>query len=89
MTPDLTNPDVIANMAALGWEPDLLRVQTQVWELAQRVEDLAAYVHAHVQTEPEVDQPAPVADVLAIHYGVCDHGRILRDPCPDCQRRTP
>lgn len=70
-------------------DPDLIRLQNRVWELAQRVEDLAAFVAVHVPTEPLTDQPRPVADVLATHYGVCDHGRLLRDPCPDCQRRTP
>ena len=82
------NPNMIAAMELFGDDPEVARLQVQVWELSQRVEDLAAYVHAHVQTEPEVDQPGPVADVLALHYGVCDHGRLLRDPCPDCQRRT-
>jgi hypothetical protein len=52
--------------------------------LSQRLEDLAAFVHAHVQTEPITDDPPPVADVLAVTFGTCDHGRLLRDHCPDC-----
>ena len=67
---------------------EIYTIRTQLWELAQRVDDLAAFVAAHVPTEPLEDTPPPVADVLAVHFGECDHGQLLRDSCPDCHRRT-
>ena len=82
------NPHMIAALKLVGHDPEVALLKTQVWELQQRLEDLAAYVHAHVQTEPVADDPLPVAQVLAVHFGECDHGHLLRDSCPDCHRRT-
>ena len=83
------NPHMIELLTMSGDTPEIATIRTQLWELAQRVDDLAAFVAAHVPTEPIEDTPPPVADVLAVHFGECDHGRLLRDSCPDCQRRTP
>jgi hypothetical protein len=84
----MTNPNLIAAMEALGATPEMAQLRTQVWELSQRLEDLAAYVATHLRPEPVDEAPPPVAEVLAAHFGVCDHGRLLRDPCPDCRRRS-
>jgi hypothetical protein len=78
------NPNARDAMIALGLNPEVVDLRARLWELQCRVDDLAAYVHAHVQTEPVTDDPPPVADVLAVTFGTCDHGRLLRDHCPDC-----
>lgn len=82
------NPHLIGAWKALGDPEEIARLKVQVYELSNRLEDLATFVYAHVQTEPITDDPPPVADVLAVHFGTCDHGQLLRDPCPYCQRRT-
>ena len=79
------NPKTVAYLKVLGYDPYIARLTAQVWELSQRLEDLAACVHAHVQTKP-ADDPLPVHQILAQAFGECDHGRLLLDACTDCHR---
>ena len=67
-------------------EETMLKMSNRIAQLEMRLEDVAAMVAFLMP--PVEDQPPPVDQVLAIHYGLCDHGRLLRDPCPDCQART-
>ena len=61
-------------------EVALAKMQCAIWELQQRVDDLAALVHAHIEAQAANDpKPTP--------FGACEHGRLLLRPCPECQRR--
>lgn len=44
---DLSNPNVQAACIAIGQDPDVVRLRGQVWELTQRVEDLAVLLADH------------------------------------------
>lgn len=84
----MTNPHMIAALEAFGATPEMAQLRTQVWELSQRVEDLAAIVAAHLQLDDTEDQPPPAAVALVEYYGACPHGRVLRFGCPECGTAT-
>ena len=73
------NPHMIAALKLVGHDPEVALLKTQLWELSQRIDDLAALVHAHTQAQP-------AGDGYLDHFGKCEHGRLLLRPCPDCNR---
>lgn len=64
----------------------LLQLAYRVQQLEYRLDDLAALLADRLPPDPPPDHAPPVDQALADYYGVCAHGRLLRDPCRHCGR---